>query len=195
MQSIARELKGHTERLRAIEAERNEVWMQIPNIPDASVPSGAGKEDNVFVRSWGEIPDPDFEPLPHWELCERLGLLDRVGGSKVAKAGFPIFRGAGARLQRALVAFMLDLHTEKHGYTEIRPPLLANREAMTGTGQLPKREREMYRTDADDLFLIPTAEVPVTNMHREEILSETDLPIRYVAYTPCFRREAGSYGR
>lgn len=195
MRSIARELKGHTERLRAIEAERNKVWMRIPNIPNVSVPLGAGKEDNVFVRNWGEIPNPHFEPLPHWELCERLGLLDRVGGSKVAKAGFPLFRGAGARLGRALVAFMLDLHTQKHGYTEIQPPLLVNREAMTGTGQLPKREREMYRTDADDLFLIPTAEVPVTTMHRKEILSETDLPLRYVACTPCFRREAGSYGR
>ena len=148
-----------------------------------------------MLREWGERPAFDFAPRPHWELGESLGLFDLARGAKVSGSGFPVFTGMGARLVRALASFMLDLHTAEHGYTEIAPPFLVNRDTMTGTGQLPKFEDELYLAGADDLFLVPTAEVPVTNLHREEILDSAALPVAYVACTPCFRREAGAHGK
>jgi len=166
----------------------------IPNIPDKSVPIG-GPESNKIVRSWGKNPSFDFNPKSHIELAEILGIISFGLASKIAASNFVLYIGAGARLERALINFMLDLHTKKHGYTEVFPPFLVNRRSMTGTGQLPKLEEDMYRLKDDDLFLIPTAEVPVTNIHANEVLEEKALPIYYTAYTPCFRREAGSYGK
>jgi seryl-tRNA synthetase len=149
----------------------------------------------VEIRRWGDIPASDFSTKPHWEIGEELGILDFENAGKLAGARFVIYRGAGARLERALINFMLDLHTGEHGYTEIIPPFLVNRETMTGTGQLPKFEEDLFHTDSPDFFLIPTAEVPLTNIHREEIVAGENLPILFTAYTPCFRKEAGSYGK
>ncbi|HFE52123.1 MAG TPA: serine--tRNA ligase [Bacteroidetes bacterium] len=195
MQGVAERIKALDDQLKAVEKAIYEIQIWIPNVPHSSVPEGADERDNVEVRRWGEIPEMDFEPRPHWEIAERLGLVDFARGSKISGSFFVSFRGAGARLERALINFMIDLHVQKHGYTEIWPPAVVRRETMFGTGQLPKLEEDMYRIEQDDLFLIPTAEVPVTNLHREEVLDGTDLPLKYVAYTPCFRREAGSYGR
>jgi seryl-tRNA synthetase len=181
-------------RLKDVAAEIDDRLLRLPNLPDVSVPEG-GEEANRVVREWGERRAFDFEPRPHWEIGAELGLLDLPAGAKIAGSGFPAFRGAGARLQRALVNFMLDLHTGEHGYTEVAVPFLASRAAMTGTSQLPKFEEDMYRIESDDLFLVPTAEVPVTNVHRDEMLSAEQLPIAYTAYSPCFRREAGSAGK
>jgi seryl-tRNA synthetase len=181
-------------RVRAVEEERDRLLLNIPNVTDPSVPAG-GEEANTVVRTWGDPRRFDFTPRPHWELAAELGMLDLAGGAKVAGSGFPAYRGIGARLQRALINFMLDLHTTEHGYTEIEPPFLVGRAAMTGTGQLPKFEDDAYRIESDDLFLIPTAEVPVTNLHRDELLAGDRLPIAYTAYSPCFRREAGSAGK
>jgi seryl-tRNA synthetase len=167
----------------------------VPNIPAPDVPVGRTGADNVEVRRWGKPPGFEFQPRAHWDIGSDLGILDFERAAKVAGSNFALFKGAGARLVRALYSFMLDLHTREHGYTEVFPPFLVNRGAMTGTGQLPKLEEDMYHLDADDLFLIPTAEVPVTNLYRDEILNHEDLPIRHTAYTACFRREAGSYGR
>ena len=166
----------------------------IPNIPDKSIPVG-GPESNKIVKSWGAIPKFDFKPRTHLELSELLGIISFGISAKITGSGFACFLGLGARLERALINFMLDLHTKKHGYKEVFPPFLVNRASMTGTGQLPKLEEDMYRLKDDDLFLIPTAEVPVTNIHRAEVLEESCLPICYTAYTACFRREAGSYGK
>jgi seryl-tRNA synthetase len=166
----------------------------IPNIPDKSVPVG-GPDCNKIVKSWGKTPAFDFNPKGHIELCEDLGIISFGLASKIAGSNFVLYIGAGARLERALINFMLDLHTKKHGYKEVFPPFLVNRRSMTGTGQLPKLEEDMYRLKDDDLFLIPTAEVPVTNIHANDTLDEADLPICYTAYTACFRREAGSYGK
>ena len=166
----------------------------IPNIPDKSIPVG-GPESNKIVKSWGTIPKFDFKPRTHLELSELLGIISFGISAKITGSGFACFLGLGARLERALINFMLDLHTKKHGYKEVFPPFLVNRASMTGTGQLPKLEEDMYRLKDDDLFLIPTAEVPVTNIHRAEVLEESCLPICYTAYTACFRREAGSYGK
>jgi len=166
----------------------------IPNIPDKSVPVG-GPESNKIVRSWGKTPTFDFNPRNHIELAELLDIISFGTAAKITGSNFVLFKGLGARLERALINFMLDLHTKKHGYTEIFPPFLVNRRSMTGTGQLPKLEEDMYRLRDDDLFLIPTAEVPVTNIHSGDVLEEKDLPIYYTAYTACFRREAGSYGK
>jgi seryl-tRNA synthetase len=195
MREVADRIKSLDARLQEIEAQMQEILTWIPNIPHPSVPIGKDERDNVEVRRWGEIPEMDFEPKPHWELAEKLGLVDFARASKISGSFFVSFRGMGARLERALINFMIDLHVRKHGYTEIWPPALVRRETMFGTGQLPKLEEDMYRVEQDDLFLIPTAEVPVTNLHRDEILDGADLPLKYVAYTPCFRREAGSYGR
>ncbi|MDP9348086.1 MAG: serine--tRNA ligase, partial [Gemmatimonadota bacterium] len=181
-------------RVRTVEVERDALVMRIPNVTDPSVPPG-GEEGNRAVRSWGERRSFGFTPRPHWEIAAELGMLDLPGGAKVSGSGFPAYRGIGARLQRALINFMLDLHTTEHGYTEVEPPFLVSRDAMTGTGQLPKFEDDAYRIECDDLFLIPTAEVPVTNLHRDEILGGDRLPISYTAYSPCFRREAGSAGK
>jgi seryl-tRNA synthetase len=181
-------------RLREIEAQLDAVALTIPNFPDDHVPDG-DVSANRLVRSWGSPPALDFVPRPHWELGVSLGLLDLPAGVKVAGSGFPLFTGMGARLGRALANFMLDLHTREHGYLEVAPPYLVNRATLTGTGQLPKFAEEVYASPADDLFLIPTAEVPVTNIHRDDILEANALPANYVAFTPCFRREAGSHGK
>ncbi len=180
--------------LREIEAELDGLALSLPNFLDERVPDGDASA-NRLVRSWGELPVLDFVAKPHWELGVSLGLLDLAAGVKVAGSGFPLFTGMGARLGRALAGFMLDLHTREHGYLEIAPPYLVNRATLTGTGQLPKFAEEVYTCPPDDLFLIPTAEVPVTNIHRDDILEARALPVTYVSYTPCFRREAFSHGK
>jgi seryl-tRNA synthetase len=185
---------GEEERaLAAIEAELHQALQEIPNTPAPQVPAG-GEADGVVVREWGEAPEP-FDRRPHWELGESLGLLDLARGARIAGSGFPVYVGKGARLERALVNFMIDLQSGPHGYTEIWPPLLVNRAAAYGTGHLPKFAEDMYHAVEDDLFLVPTAELPLTNMHADEILDADQLPIRYAAYTPCFRREAGAHGK
>ncbi|MDZ7271720.1 MAG: serine--tRNA ligase [candidate division KSB1 bacterium] len=194
MGQVADRIKELDARLGELEEDLLQVQVRIPNIPHASVPVG-DESANVVIKQWGTIEPFDFQPKTHWELGESLGLLDLARGAKVAGAFFVSFRGLGAKLERALINFMLDLHVNEQGYTEVFPPFVTKRESMFGTGQLPKLEKDMYRIEEDDLFLIPTAEVPVTNLHRDEILDGADLPIYYTAYTPCFRREAGSYGR
>ncbi|MBU1727184.1 MAG: serine--tRNA ligase [Candidatus Omnitrophica bacterium] len=185
------ELEGS---LKGIDEELGKIVLNIPNIPHPSIPRGDAS-CNKIVRSWGEPPKLDFKPVTHIELAEHLDIIDFPRATKITGSNFILFKGWGARLERALFNFMLDLHTREHGYTEIFPPFLVNRASMTGTGQLPKLEEDMYKLKDDDLFLIPTAEVPVTNIFRDEILEEEKLPIYYAAYTACFRREAGSYGK
>ena len=182
------------EELRSVDGKLREALLYIPNMPAESSPVGKDENDNPIIRSWGEKKTFDFEPKPHWDLGKELGLFDLERGAKIAGSGFPLFTGKGAKLERALIQFMLDLHTEEHGYTEIAPPFMCNDVAMTGTGQLPKFAEDMYSVPLDGLYPIPTAEVPVTNMYGNEILSQT-LPICHTAYTPCFRREAGSAGK
>lgn len=179
--------------LREVDSKLREALLYIPNLPANTTPIGKDENDNPIIRSWGEKVELDFEPTPHWDLGEALELFDLERGAKIAGSGFPLFTGRGAKLERALIQFMLDLHTEEHGYTEIAPPFMCNDMAMTGTGQLPKFAEDMYTVPVDGLYLIPTAEVPVTNMYGNEILKE--LPIHHTAYTPCFRREAGSAGK
>ncbi len=198
---MVKEAKKYSEDIRASEEELKEVEKKfdgiinsIPNIPHSSVPEGKGAEDNVVVKSWGTPEDKKFEVLPHWDIGEKLGMLDFQRGSKISGSFFPVFRGYGAALVRALINFMIDVH-RKSGFTEVWVPALVNRDSMFTTGQLPKLEKDMYRLEEDDLFLIPTAEVPVTNLHRDEVIPEEKLPVYYVAYTPCFRREAGAYGK
>jgi len=169
--------------------------MRIPNLPHASVPAGRDAADNPELRCWGQPPSFGFAPLSHWDLGERLGILDFGRAAKLSGARFAVLTGLGAQLERALINYMLDMHTTQHGYVEVLPPFLVNRASMTGTGQLPKFEDDLFAVKTDELFLIPTAEVPLTNLHREETLSQNALPIRYTAHTPCFRREAGSYGK
>ncbi len=171
-----------------------EVLLNLPNLPMDRVPAG-GEDANQILRSWGEEPTFSFQPRPHWELGEALGILDLPRGAKVSGSGFPVLAGPGARLQRGLIDYMLDLHTREHDYRELRIPYLVTAETMTGTGQLPKFADESYLSEKDGLWLIPTAEVPVTNLHRDEILEEEELPVRYTAYSPCFRREAGAAGK
>jgi seryl-tRNA synthetase len=178
-----------------IEARFERFMLTVPNLPEPSVPVGGSAAENKEVRRWGNPPQFNFPAKNHWDIGEELGILDFSRAAKLAGARFALYRDAGARLERALINFMLELHTQEHGYSEVLPPFLVNRDAMTGTGQLPKFEEDLFRTVEPDFFLIPTAEVPVTNIHREELLSRDQLPIRYVAYTPCFRREAGSYGQ
>jgi seryl-tRNA synthetase len=194
-----RELKAQIEQLegekRAVEQEREAKLLLFPNIPHSTTPVGKDASENVEVRRGGQPHPMPFEPKPHWELAEALGLIDFERGAKVGGSGFHFYTGLGARLERALINFMLDLHTREHGYTEIFPPFLVRPEIMVGTGQLPKFEEEMYRCADDPLYLIPTAEVPVTNLYREEILSAEQLPIYLAAYSPCFRREAGAAGK
>ncbi|UJS18213.1 MAG: serine--tRNA ligase [Candidatus Jettenia sp.] len=192
---IGDEIKSSEEKLKGLEFQMNNLLLRIPNIPSTDTPIGKDEKDNVVVKTWGNRKVFDFTPLPHWELGSILDILDLERSSKISGSGFILLKGLGAKLERALFSFMLDLHTREHGYTELFPPFLVNRTAMTGTGQLPKLEEDMYRTAVDDLFLVPTAEVPVTNIHRDEIFSYKDLPVYYTAYTPCFRREAGSYGK
>ncbi len=186
--------------LKEIETELENILLFIPNLPHSSVPVGKSADENIEVRQW--LPDGfsfefenGFKPLDHIELGKKLNILDFERGAKISGSGFPVYKGKGATLERALINFMLDYHLEKHGYTEIFPPFLVNRDSMKGTGQLPKMEEDMYFIDKDGLFPIPTAEVPITNLFRNEILNEKDLPIKYVGYSACFRREAGSYGK
>jgi len=195
MRGVAKEAKELERQLRQKEEELKAFLLNVPNVPHESVPVGDGPEDNVEVKRWGEPPEFSFEPRPHWEIGERLGILDFERGAKLAGARFTLYWRLGAQLERALINFMLDLHTKEHGYTEVLPPFMVNRGVMTGTGQLPKFEEDLFKIEGMDFYLIPTAEVPVTNIHREEILEEEDLPLKYVSYTPCFRKEAGSYGR
>jgi seryl-tRNA synthetase len=195
------EMRELNERMAALESRANEVDRQvdelllgIPNLPAAAVPPG-GAECNQVVRTWGEAVTFDFAPTPHWDLGEALGILDLPRGTRIAGSGFPLFMGQGARLERALINLMLDMHTREHGYTEIAPPFVVNPAAAVGTGHLPKYGEEMYHITEDDLYLIPTAEVPVTNLYATEILPPDTLPKRFVAYTPCWRREAGAHGK
>ena len=181
--------------LKNIEEEQHQLLLTIPNMPHESVPVGESEESNAVVGEWGEKPNFHFEPKPHWEIGEKLDILDLPRATKIAGSGFPLLKGSLARLERTLISWMLDLHSREHGYVETAPPYLVNRKSMTGTGQLPKMEDDMYLCQVDDLFLIPTAEVPVTNIHADEILNGAQLPVYYVAYTPCFRREAGSHGK
>lgn len=194
MKSVSEKIKELDEQLHVLEEKIDSFLLNIPNIPHESVPVGKDEAENVVVRTWGKPKEFDFSPLNHWDIAEMHGLIDFDRASKIAGARFALMKGLGARLERALMNFMLDLNTSK-GYTEVFPPLLVNRRSMTGTGQLPKFEAELFRIADPEFYLIPTAEVPVTNVHRDEILKETDLPICYTAYTPCFRREAGSYGK
>jgi seryl-tRNA synthetase len=198
---LIRDMKAVADRIRDLDAEQasaesglREALLRIPNLPDPRVPAGSEGAFEI-VRAWGDPAPRSEDAEAHWDLGARLGILDLERGAAVAGSGFPLLVGAGARLNRALIQFMLDLHTTEHGYVEVAPPFLTNRDCLTGTGQLPKFEEDVYRTDPDDLFLVPTAEVPLTNLHRGEILDAADLPRAYVAYTPCFRREAGAAGR
>ncbi|MFZ4739307.1 MAG: serine--tRNA ligase, partial [Bradymonadia bacterium] len=195
MRQVATDIKAVETELEGVMSALEEQLLFLPNLPDEAVPEGAGAEDNVVVRTWGEPPTFDFEPVEHWTLGERLGILDFERAAKVTGARFTVYRGAGARLERALISFMLDLHTAEHGYTEILPPFMVNAESMRGTGQFPKFREEAFEMEKDGYYLVPTAEVPVTNLHRDEILDGSALPLCYTAYTPCFRREAGSYGK
>ena len=192
---ISDRIKELDETLNRTDEELQAILMTLPNIPHASVCPGKSAEDNPVVRVWGEKRAYPFVPKPHWEIGEALKILDFARGAKITGARFTLYRGLGARLERAIINFMLDLHTGEHGYTEMLPPFMVNRESITVTGQLPKFEEDLFRIDKTDYFLIPTAEVPVTNIHRDEILAEQELPLCYAAYTPCFRAEAGSYGK
>jgi seryl-tRNA synthetase len=195
VEEVSETIRKGEEPLAEIEARFENFMLTVPNLPEASVPVGRRAAENREVRRWGDPPQFDFPAKNHWDIGEELGILDFTRAAKIAGARFALYKDAGARLERALINFMLDLHTQKHGYREVLPPFLVNRDAMTGTGQLPKFEEDLFRVSEPDFFLIPTAEVPVTNIHREEILGREQLPILYVAYTPCFRREAGSYGQ
>lgn len=195
MKEVSARIKTLDEELDALEEQIRNLLLTIPNLPDADCPVGASEDENALVRTWGDPPQFDFEPQAHWDIGEALEILDFERAGKIAGARFCLSRGAGARLERALINFMLDLHTGEHKYVEILPPLMVNRASMTGTGQLPKFEDDLFHTEEVDYFLIPTAEVPVTNIFREEIIPPGQLPIRYAAFTPCFRKEAGSHGR
>lgn len=204
MKGVADEIKELDDKLRAAQDEMNELLLWIPNIPHESVPVGDDPADNVTVREWkpddtvlGFTPHDqlDFTPLDHIQLGKKLGILDFERGAKISGSGFPLYTGKGATLERALINYMISVHISAHGYAEIFPPFLVNRQSMTGTGQLPKLTEDMYRCELDDLFPIPTAEVPITNMYRDEMLPAEKLPVAYVGYSACFRREAGSYGK
>jgi seryl-tRNA synthetase len=198
MKQVGDSIKELDDEVRVVEEKLDNLLMWIPNLPHSSVPIGKSAADNVEAKRW--LPEGfSFENseliLDHIELGKKLNILDFERGAKITGSGFPVYVGKGARLERALITFMIDYHIDKHGYTEIMPPLFVNRDSMIGTGQLPKMQEDMYYAEKDDLYAIPTAEVPITNMHRDEILSEEQLPINYTGYTPCFRREAGSYGK
>jgi seryl-tRNA synthetase len=195
MREVSGRIKEMERGLAAVEEELEAVLYRIPNLPHPSVPLGTGPEDNPEIRQWGAPPIFSFSPRNHWDVGEDLGILDFARAAKIAGARFALYKGLGALLERALIGFMLDLHTRKHGYQEVLPPFMAHRRSFLGTGNLPKFEEELFRVADTDYYLVPTAEVPVTNIHQNEILLEDDLPIRYVAYTPCFRKEAGSHGK
>jgi len=195
VKALSEELKGLEEELKKVEEELEFKMSLIPNIPHESVPFGVSAEDNVVVKRWGDIPKFDFEPKPHWEIGEALGILDFERAGKITGSRFVVYWNEGALLERALINFMLDLHLKKHGYKEVLPPFIVNDRALFGTGQLPKFKVDLFKIEEWDYYLVPTAEVPVTNLHQNEILPEEILPLYYVAYTPCFRSEAGSYGK
>jgi seryl-tRNA synthetase len=195
MREVGGRIKEMEKDLAAVEEELEKVLLGIPNLPHPSVPVGAEPEDNPEIRKWGTPPSFPFAPKNHWDLGEELGILDFGRAAKIAGARFVLYKGLGALLERALINFMLDLHTRKHGYQEVLPPFLAHRRSFLGTGNLPKFEEDLFHLSDTDYYLAPTAEVPVTNIHQDEILLEDELPIRYAAYTPCFRREAGSHGQ
>ena len=195
MKKVSQQIKELDEKVGVLAEQLNSKLLRIPNLPHDSVPIGKNVEDNVVIREWGDELQFDFTPKSHLELGASLNLFDFERGAKISGSGFPLYIGKGAKLERALINFMVDMHVDQYGYTEVFPPFLVRREAMVTTGQLPKFEEDMYHTEVDDLFLIPTAEVPVTGIHGNEILEEEDLPIKYVAYSACFRREAGSYGK
>jgi len=192
---LSADMEGLEEELAETEKELDDIQARIPNIPHPSVPVGHDPSANVEIRRSASFPEFDFKPLPHWQIGESLGLFDFERAPKISGSGFPLLRGVGAKLERALIRFMLDVHTESHGFSEVWTPLLIRRECLFGTGQLPKLEEDMYLCEKDDVFLNPTAEVPITNIHREEILKQAALPIKLVGYCPSFRREAGSYGK
>ncbi len=194
-ESLKEEIKTFESDLAQAESQQREMLLGLPNLPHETTPDGSSEEDNRVERVWGEKPEFDFEPKAHDELGTDLGILDMKRAAKIAGARFALYKGPGALLERALINFMLDLHTTEHGYTEWLPPFMVNSQAMTGTGQLPKFEEDLFKVDAGEFYLIPTAEVPVTNIHREEILDGRELPLKYTACTPCFRSEAGSYGQ
>jgi len=195
MKEVSDRIKEYDERIKEVEARIDEILMAIPNIPNEKVPEGLDENDNELLRKWSEPRDFDFEFKAHWDIGEDLDILDFERGSKVTGARFTFMKGAGAKLERSLINFMIDLHTKEHGYTEIFPPFIANSDSMTGTGQLPKFADDMFKLHGLDYYLVPTAEVPVTNLYRDEILDDEQLPINHVAYSACFRAEAGSHGR
>ena len=195
MREAGERIKDLKAQVTSVEENLQEIVMGIPNLCDESVPQGMDDSENVEVRQWGKIPQFSFDPKPHWEIGEALDILDFERAAKLSGARFALLKGFGSKLERALTNFMLDLHTQKHGYVEVLPPFMVNSASMTATGQLPKFEEDLFRIKDWDLYLIPTAEVPVTNIHRDETLAEKELPIKYCAYTPCFRSEAGSYGK
>jgi len=195
MRQAGQRIKALDEQLREVEENLQQIVMAIPNLCDDTVPVGSDEQDNLEIKRWGSKPQFSFPPKPHWELGEELGILDFERAAKISGARFALLTGFASRLERALINFMLDLHTQRHGYTEVLPPFLVNTPSMTATGQLPKFAEDLFRIEGRDLFLIPTAEVPVTNIHRDETLNEDELPRKYTAYTPCFRAEAGSHGR
>lgn len=195
MREVGDRIKVLDDELRAVEQELEMLLLSIPNIPHESVPVGETEDENVTVKTWGELPEFSFEPKPHWDVATSLGILDFERAGKVTGSRFVFYKGLGARLERALLNFMLDLHIEEHGYEEVIPPFIVNRDSMTGTGQLPKFEEDAFKIVGEDYFLIPTSEVPVTNLHRDEILNGEQLPIGYAAFSACFRSEAGSAGR
>ena len=195
MKKVSQELKGLDSVIEEKEKALQDFLLLVPNLPHPSVPAGKDSSDNAEVRRWGDIPRFDFEPKPHWDIGEELKILDFKSGAKITGARFTLYLDLGAKLERALINFMLDLHTREHGYREVLPPFMVNRTTMTGTGQLPKFEEELFKVEGTDYFLIPTAEVPVTNIHQDDVLEEKILPLYYTAYTPCFRKEAGSYGK
>ncbi len=195
MRKAGERIKDLKKQVASVEEDLQEIVMGIPNLCDDSVPQGMDDSENVEVRQWGKISEFSFDPKPHWEIGEALDILDFERAAKLSGARFVLLKGFGSKLERALINFMLDLHTQKHGYTEVLPPFMVNSASMTSTGQLPKFEEDLFRIKDWDLYLVPTAEVPVTNIHRNETLAEKQLPIKYCAYTPCFRSEAGSYGK
>jgi len=195
MKAVSQKIKGLDEELSRQEQVLRSILMRIPNLPHPDVPVGQNSEDNPVIRTVGEPPSFGFDVLPHWEIGERLGILDFERAAKITGTRFALYFGYGARLERALINFMLDIQTKEHGYLEVLPPFMANRVSMTATGQLPKFEEDLFKLEGWDYYLVPTAEVPVTNIHQGEILDEEALPLLYTAYTPCFRSEAGSYGK
>lgn len=195
MREVSQRIKNLDQQLAAVQEKLDEILLLIPNMPHPSVAVGKDEHDNPVVKVWGQPPEFDFQPKPHWDVAESLGILDFERAARMTGARFALYWGIGAALERALISFMLDLHTRLHGYLEVLPPFIVNAASLTGTGQLPKFKQDLFKLESSDYYLIPTAEVPVTNIHRNEVLEEDDLPRYYAAYTPCFRSEAGSYGK